>query len=536
VDVHGIARARIVLRGGEVCRLSRAAIRQQVSGPGLLLRRRREAEAPLFGVEQQRAARADREHARPGGDQRGNAKRRRDDRDVRGRATARSADARQPCAFQADQLRGQQFVGEQDGAFRQRRLPGIIAALERVQYLGFDVVQVRDAFAQARVVEAGQRARGLLASQAPAVAGAAAAPDVAMRLRVQLRILRKFAVRLEDLALRTVLAGQRRLDARLHRGDRGLQAGLVPVRDRRRAGRPSRRRFCRNAAGPTARPRLAITPRSSPSAGIAASSVEFACGAASPSCDANTRASASIAAAASAPSALACTASPQRAPSAITEIALRALALRPCACRRTCASKGRKAAASCAAGRACNPCSKPTVNSRCRAALQSEASSAPLRDGVCSSISISSSPTCTRCGAKQAQHAAAADEQHRRRQAGRAPRHEVEVEAQQRLATSHAFAGAHQCFKAFAIERDGIDADMQDDLRAPFAAQGQCMAGARDGEHFGGAGRMQDIAGRFDRQAVAGHPLREHRVRHFFQRHRPAGERRFQHQRRHGFT
>jgi hypothetical protein len=113
----------------------------------------------------------------------------------------------------------------------------------------------------------------------------------------------------------------------------------------------------------------------------------------------------------------------------------------------------------------------------------------------------------------------------RRDQALRAPSEHVEIEIQQRLAAAYSRAGGHEYLESLAAQRNGIDADMQENLGPVRGTQRDRVSRSRDGNHFAIARCMQYAFGGIDSDAVTEQPLRENRVGRFVERRAPATQR-----------
>ena len=101
----------------------------------------------------------------------------------------------------------------------------------------------------------------------------------------------------------------------------------------------------------------------------------------------------------------------------------------------------------------------------------------------------------------------------------------IGVETDERLPGSHALAGSDNRLETRALQRDRVDADMQEQLCAMIGSHRHRVRGLRQGGDFAVAGRTQDLVGRIDRNPVPEHACCEHVVIHFIERPGPARER-----------
>jgi hypothetical protein len=115
--------------------------------------------------------------------------------------------------------------------------------------------------------------------------------------------------------------------------------------------------------------------------------------------------------------------------------------------------------------------------------------------------------------------------EHHREQAPRVRRHVVRVEREQRVAAAHHVAGLRDRREARALEQDGVEADVDQDVE-PRRRQGEGVAGAVHLQDAGVARREHAVAQRIDRDPVAGEPLRERGVGDEVERDHHARERR----------
>ena len=124
--------------------------------------------------------------------------------------------------------------------------------------------------------------------------------------------------------------------------------------------------------------------------------------------------------------------------------------------------------------------------------------------------------------------ALAVRDEHLGEQARCGARDEIGVEGDQRLAGRHAIPLPHARREALAIQRDGIDADVHENLETLVGRDGQSMRCAVQERHPAGGRRQQLARGGIDRDSVSHRTLREHRVRYALERHEDSGERREQ--------
>lgn len=137
----------------------------------------RDVEQTRAGVEDQWRAGGDLGKRRAYRDQGGEAHRRGEDRDVRGRPAALDAKADDRCGVEAEQMRGEQIVRQQDRAGREAQALVEVFAGQCAQHLAFEVEHVVGALGEARVAGCFQRI-GLCANRgAPGVGGAVAGGD-----------------------------------------------------------------------------------------------------------------------------------------------------------------------------------------------------------------------------------------------------------------------------------------------------------------------------------------------------------------------
>ncbi len=104
----------------------------------------------------------------------------------------------------------------------------------------------------------------------------------------------------------------------------------------------------------------------------------------------------------------------------------------------------------------------------------------------------------------------------------RPARENVKVETDECVSGTHAVGRANQRLKAFALQRDGVDADVEQYFRAARSADRHGMRGFRQRADFAVTRRAQDAFGRIDGDPVAQHAACEHLVVHFVERGGPA--------------
>ena len=135
-------------------------------------------------------------------------------------------------------------------------------AVQRQQHLRFQIEQVVDALGHARIAERAQRIGAVAHGATPREAGTLAARDRATRRGDQLPVVEEFEMRGDHFARRRLRMLRELLQPRAHLGARPLELRAF-VRDAAaRFGDLQSRRARSGTARPTARPRLAITPRS----------------------------------------------------------------------------------------------------------------------------------------------------------------------------------------------------------------------------------------------------------------------------------
>ena len=113
---------------------------------------------------------------------------------------------------------------------------------------------------------------------------------------------------------------------------------------------------------------------------------------------------------------------------------------------------------------------------------------------------------------------------HLRQQAAGTTRNQIRIEVEERVARVYHVALADEGGESLSLERDGVEADVNDDLQ-PVRLQRHRVPGAMDLEHPGIARREQPIAQRIDRDAIAHEALRERGIRHLFEGHDDPGQR-----------
>jgi hypothetical protein len=118
--------------------------------------------------------------------------------------------------------------------------------------------------------------------------------------------------------------------------------------------------------------------------------------------------------------------------------------------------------------------------------------------------------------------ALALDEQDRRDHGRGFTHQQIEIEVDQCVARSDSVPGAHMRGEAAPAQPDGIDAEVDQDLRAVFSFDRQRMAGRLHADDAPGARRIEAVARRIDRQPVAQHPPGKHRIGDIVQRSDPA--------------
>ena len=101
----------------------------------------------------------------------------------------------------------------------------------------------------------------------------------------------------------------------------------------------------------------------------------------------------------------------------------------------------------------------------------------------------------------------------------------VQVVAQQRLAVADPRAFLDQHREAFALQLDGVEAQVQQQFGAVVGTQGDGVAGAGDMHHDAGARGVEGVVQRVDGDPVAHGAAGEHRVRDFGEREHRAAER-----------
>jgi len=111
---------------------------------------------------------------------------------------------------------------------------------------------------------------------------------------------------------------------------------------------------------------------------------------------------------------------------------------------------------------------------------------------------------------------------------------QIEVEADQRCALSHRVADRDARAEPASAERHRVEADMDQDFSTLGRGERDRMAARQQRHHGAGAGGVETVAGRIDRDAVAQHPFREDGVGHVVDRRCPALHRRGQEDGGHG--
>ena len=142
---------------------------------------------------------------------------------MRGRSALGGADPSQPAGVQAHQLRGQQFLGQQDRARRQVG-PAVLLAGQHQQHPPFQIQQVVDPLGDAPVAETAQGLDIGSDGAAPGEARALALADQPRGVAGQLRVVEKGGMRAQNGAPRLVLAALGLAgDAAGDGGDGGVQ-------------------------------------------------------------------------------------------------------------------------------------------------------------------------------------------------------------------------------------------------------------------------------------------------------------------------
>ena len=273
-------------------------------------------------------------NAGPDADQHGNAEGAGEDRDMRGRTARHQRDTRQPRRVDVDELRRREIAGHQDAA---RRDHGTLLARTRqlAQHLAFEIGEIADALHESRVAGGVQASDAVVrcwrARQSPR-----SCHRVSRRARPPAAAGRR-ATRDAPAECRAAPARRRVRVGRCAYGPRPARARgrRFRLRHRRRLRARRFRRISNFAAGPTAKPRLAITPRRRPGSLLAGITTgALARGAAGAACAAGsssrtTRAISATPAAAAASKPTMTSSSPPRTPSDISATALCGLALRP---------------------------------------------------------------------------------------------------------------------------------------------------------------------------------------------------------------
>ena len=118
-----------------------------------------------------------------------------------------------------------------------------------------------------------------------------------------------------------------------------------------------------------------------------------------------------------------------------------------------------------------------------------------------------------------------ADHQHQRQQAARMHGDMVGIELDQRLAGLDTLVFFDQRGESLAGQVHGVQADMQQDLRAALMGNGDGVATGLQVADHARQGRAQGLRSGVDAQAIADHPIGEHRVRHMIKGHQHPGER-----------
>ena len=186
----------------------------------------RHAQHTAVGVQDQGGAVLDLEQRAADGDHRRDAHGGRQDRHVRGRTTARGDEAGHGGGIHAHQLRGQQFVGQQDRTGRQDG-PLVLLAGQGAQHLALEVHEVVDALGQAAVAQAAQGLDIATDGFAPGIAGALALADQAAGASGEFRVFQEGQVGAEDGLASLVALGGVLLDAGADGVEGGRKRGLL---------------------------------------------------------------------------------------------------------------------------------------------------------------------------------------------------------------------------------------------------------------------------------------------------------------------
>ena len=249
--------------------------------------------------------------------------------------------------------------------------------------------------------------------------------------------------------------------------------------------------------------------------------------------DVRVSAMAATAAPASSPRATTVTVSPPATSSVMMDTTLRAFASRSPFTSRTSDVKRRAAAATAAAGRACNPDFVAITIGR-RSARRRPASRR-LRQRRRRRRRMDQRVTAARTrpvAAPATLDALHVGHEHGRDQAPRVGRDVVRVERQEQVTGADLVARLHARMEALAVQLHRVEPDVDEDLE-PGRGQRERMSGAMHVKHPGVARRDDALVERIERDAVAGQPLREGRVGDLIERDHDAGERR-EDARRHG--
>ena len=189
---------------------------------------RRGREIALLGVKDQPRPFRHVQYGRTERHQRRNAHRGGEDRDVRSRAAGGQADAGKPGRIERNELRRLQVCGDEDRAFGQVAHDDRHLAIQREQHLRFEIEQIVDPLAHARIAEGAQCIGAVAHGATPGETSALAARYRTTRRCDQLPIVEKLQVSRDHFACSPFCGRGDLFQARAHLGTCSFELlGLV---------------------------------------------------------------------------------------------------------------------------------------------------------------------------------------------------------------------------------------------------------------------------------------------------------------------
>ena len=184
-----------------------------------------DVEQACAGVEDQRRARGDLGKRWADCDESGQAHRRGEDRDMRGGAAALYAEADDRGGVEAEQMRGEQVVRQQDRAGRVAQALVEVFARERAQDLAFEVEHVVGAFGEPGVAGGVEGVCLRTDRGAPRIGGALALGDRCVRGVGEGRVVEQGGMRGQDCAFGAGRGCRFGGEAVCDRSERGVECG-----------------------------------------------------------------------------------------------------------------------------------------------------------------------------------------------------------------------------------------------------------------------------------------------------------------------